>query len=289
MEFKETLACPRSPGKGHSPAQISPCSSALVVGSKNVLKGQLLHPLCHALQLFTDASNEGWGAHLVDYTAKGLWSRARRRLAHKPSRAQSSFVGPKTVQAFVLGSDHPGLHRQHNSSFIHQQGERYEIRLSLCPPLETPVLVQLKTDSFTGLTYSRSPKCHCRQTVQIQTGDSDRVVSPTRGIRPTLPEVAHTKGGLICNQIQSQTSQVCVTGSGPFGLESRCFESSMGGSGRLCLSSDCNSGTSGHQAVGPKMSQNDPDCARMAQQAMVLGPRQHVSSNPRPFQRWRIC
>ena len=39
-----------------------------------VLKGQPLHPLRHALQLFTDASNEGWGAHLGDCTARGLWS-----------------------------------------------------------------------------------------------------------------------------------------------------------------------------------------------------------------------
>ena len=38
----------------------------------NVLKGQPLHPMRQALQLFTDASN--WGAHLGDYTAKGLWS-----------------------------------------------------------------------------------------------------------------------------------------------------------------------------------------------------------------------
>ena len=40
----------------------------------NVLKGQPLHPLQHALQLFTDASNEGWGAHLGDFTARGLWA-----------------------------------------------------------------------------------------------------------------------------------------------------------------------------------------------------------------------
>ena len=40
----------------------------------NVLKGQPLHPLQHALQLFTNASNEGWGAHLGDFTARGLWS-----------------------------------------------------------------------------------------------------------------------------------------------------------------------------------------------------------------------
>ena len=41
-----------------------------------VLRGQPLHPLQHALQLFSDASNEGWGAHLGDYTARGLWSKS---------------------------------------------------------------------------------------------------------------------------------------------------------------------------------------------------------------------
>ena len=29
----------------------------------------------------------------------------------------------------MLGSDHSGLHRQHNSGFIHKQGGRYEVRL----------------------------------------------------------------------------------------------------------------------------------------------------------------
>ena len=40
----------------------------------NVLLGQPLHPLKHALQIFTDASKEGWGAHLDEHTARGTWS-----------------------------------------------------------------------------------------------------------------------------------------------------------------------------------------------------------------------
>ena len=40
----------------------------------NVLKGQPLHPLQHDVQLFTDASNKGWGAHLGDFTARSVWS-----------------------------------------------------------------------------------------------------------------------------------------------------------------------------------------------------------------------
>ena len=46
----------------------------------NVLKGQPLHPLQHALQIFTDASNEGWGAHLGGSTARGIWSESESRL-----------------------------------------------------------------------------------------------------------------------------------------------------------------------------------------------------------------
>ena len=46
----------------------------------NVLLGQPLHPLQHALQLFTDASREGWGAHLGDHTARGFWSLPESKL-----------------------------------------------------------------------------------------------------------------------------------------------------------------------------------------------------------------
>ena len=47
----------------------------------NVLRGQPLHPLSHALQLFTHASNVGWGTHLADFTATGVWS-AQESLLH---------------------------------------------------------------------------------------------------------------------------------------------------------------------------------------------------------------
>ena len=46
----------------------------LWLSESNVLRGQPLYPLQHALQIFTDASNEGWGAHLGDSTARGVWS-----------------------------------------------------------------------------------------------------------------------------------------------------------------------------------------------------------------------
>ena len=46
----------------------------------NMMKGAGLHPKDHSIQLFTDASNEGWGAHLDHNSIKGLWSDREKRL-----------------------------------------------------------------------------------------------------------------------------------------------------------------------------------------------------------------
>ena len=46
----------------------------------NVMKGADLHPKDHSIQLFTDASNEGWGSYLEQSSTKGLWSNQEKRL-----------------------------------------------------------------------------------------------------------------------------------------------------------------------------------------------------------------
>ena len=46
----------------------------------NVMRGADLHPKHHSIQLFTDASHEGWGAHLDQRFHKGLWSDREKRL-----------------------------------------------------------------------------------------------------------------------------------------------------------------------------------------------------------------
>ena len=46
----------------------------------NILQGQPQDPLSHALQIFRDASREGWGTHLGDLTTRGTWSLPESRL-----------------------------------------------------------------------------------------------------------------------------------------------------------------------------------------------------------------
>ena len=61
----------------------------------NVLLGQPLHPLKHALQIFTDASNEGWGAHLDDHTARGTWSLPESKLHINHLELKAVFLALK--------------------------------------------------------------------------------------------------------------------------------------------------------------------------------------------------
>ena len=60
-----------------------------------VLTGQPLHPIKHALQIFTDASKEGWGAHLNELTARGSWSLPESKLHINSLELKAVFLALK--------------------------------------------------------------------------------------------------------------------------------------------------------------------------------------------------
>ena len=75
-----------------------------------------------------------------------------------------------------------------------------------------------------------------------------------------------TTARAFCNPVPPQTPQVCVTGTRSNSLGSRRLEPSLGESGsRYSVQSD-----------GPRLSQDDTDCSRVAQHALVLGSGQSI-------------
>ena len=64
----------------------------------NVLTGQPLHPIKHALQIFTDASKEGWGAHLNKFTVRGTWSLPESKLHINYLQLKAVFLALKEFQ-----------------------------------------------------------------------------------------------------------------------------------------------------------------------------------------------
>ena len=166
--------------------------------------------------------------------------RLRKPVAHKLSRTKSGPSGAQKVRATVLGPDHFGSHGQHNDCFIYQQGGGYEIRLNWCPPLETAFLVQSQAYSSKGQAHSGKVECDSRQTVQEQAGNPDRVVSPAGGLQPLMCQVAHASGRSFCHKVQSQATQVCVSGTRSTGVEGRCSQPELGRS--RCVPSSVSSG-----------------------------------------------
>ena len=240
----------------------------------NVLKGQPLHPLQHTLQMFTDASNEGWGAHLGGSTARGVWSEPHQFLG-----TQGSSSGSQEFRAAVQGTDCPHSNGQHNCSLLHPQGGRYEIRFSLFPTLEAPILVSSQEDNSAGKTHPGSLECHSGQAIQTQSSDSDRVMPVSTGIQSLVFKMGPTADRSLCNSIQSQASQVCFSGSGFDNLGSGCSQSFMEQPGSVCLPSSLPSQSSRVKTCGSGLSQDDTDRPGLAQHALVLGSDQAVKSD----------
>ena len=276
MAPEKALACPRVSGKGHSNSFISPCTSKVVVGpDQGSLRSTFTPSSTRPSTVYRRSLKRRLGRSLRRLHGKRSLVRVRKRLAHKFVRAQSSPAGLKTVRAVVLQPDSSCLYGQHHCGLLHQQGRGYEIRLTLCPPLETDALVQSKADYPEGQAYSGSPERHSRQTVQTQSGDPNRMVPPPGGFCSDLPALAPSVSRPVCHPVQPQTSPVCIPGSRPVSMGSGCLKSPLGGPGRPSTSG-------GNETFGPRIPSSHPDSARLAQHALVLGPGQHVSSNSPP-------
>ena len=68
----------------------------------NVVTGQPLHPLDHAVQIFTDASREGWGAHLNEHVARGSWSLPESKLHINYLELKAVLLALQEFQALCM-------------------------------------------------------------------------------------------------------------------------------------------------------------------------------------------
>ena len=137
--------------------------------ANNVLQGQPLHPIRHALQIFTDASKEGWGAHLNELTARGSWSVPESNLHINYLELKAVFLALKEFQDLcvdkivLVATDNTTVFivylgfyvafntvqvisrwvvgRQYYSGSLHKQGRKHEVGPSVCPTLENLNLV----------------------------------------------------------------------------------------------------------------------------------------------------
>ena len=227
-----------------------------------MLLGQPLHPLKHALQIFTDASKEGWGAHLDGHTARGTWSLPESKLHINHLELKAVFLALKEFRTLccnktvLIATDNTTV-----VAYIKKEGGD-EVGLSVCPTVENPVLVYQTADNSQGMSHPRLAECDSRQAIQSWPDHSNRVVTSSKSVPSYMLLVAPAPSGPICHQIQ------------------QCTQPLLGGTGPIRLSTSSHLGQSGGEVAGLPLQQNNSDCPRVAQHALVLGSSGNVQSNP---------
>ena len=245
----------------------------------NVLLGQPLHPLKHALQIFTDASKEGWGAHLDEHTARGQWSLPESKLNINHLELKAVFLALKEFQTLVFNKT--VLVATDNTTvvaYINKEGGMKSG--SLCALLWrilswcTRQQVTLRARHIPGrLNVIADKLSRLGQTIQTEWSLHPAVFQAVCS-RWHQPQV-----DLFATRFNNKLP-VCITGTRPPGLGSGCTRPVLGGPGPIRLPTGSHLGQSGGEAPGLPLQQNNSDCSRVAQHALFLGPGSNVKPDP---------
>ena len=206
-----------------------------------------------------------------------LYRRIKRRVGRSLKRAHGKrkLVTPRKQTAHKLpgveGSP-SGLKRIPSSLY-----GRNEVGPPVCLTLEDPHLVHKKPGNPQSSTYPRSSKCHSRQTIQTGSDHSNRMVPQSRGIQGNMQPVAQTQVDLFATRYNNKLPQFI---SPVPDLSGGCSQSVLGGTGPLCLSTSGHLGQSGGEVTELPVQQNNSDCPRVAQHALILGSSYNVKSDP---------
>ena len=266
----------RTPGKGYSSTQVtSPTLAMVATGREHPTRPTLTpHKACSAD--FYRRIKRRVGRSLKQAHCKGVLVSARKQATYKLSGTKSSLSSLKRVPRPLCKPNSPSGYRQHNSCSIHKQGRRHEVGPPVCPPVENLDLVFPETSDSKSPSYSGPAECDSRQTIQTGPDNTDGVVPPSGGFSKPMQEVAPASNRSLRHEIQPQATSVCLPSSGLPSCGSGCSHSAMGGSGRLCLPTNCHLGESGGETTGHPVQKVNSNCSGMAQHALVLGFSGHV-------------
>ena len=237
-----------------------------------LMRGADLHPKDHSIQLFTGASNEGWGAHLDQSSTNCLWSDREKRLHINVLELKAvSLQGP------VREPNSASCNGQLNSGSLHKQTRRNSLSRDVCSPVEDHDLVPSLSHNIKSQTHSRVSECDGQPSVQVEPSAVNRMVTASAGVQTGLSKVVHSPCRSICYSSEPQTSTVRI--SSPKCLEHRCSELKLDGSHYLCLPSDSSpsQGDPKNQAMPLPDHRNSP---RLARDALVLGPSAALNRDP---------
>ena len=249
--------------------------------NSNVLRGQPLHPLRHALQVFTDASNEGWGAHVGESIARGVWSEPEGKLHINFLELKAVFLALKSFehlcknQIVLIATDNTTV-----VSYINKEGG-------------------MRSGSLCALLWRLLSWCHPRGIVLRARHIPGRLnviadkLSRHNQVIQTEWFLDQQVFNLLCSNWGLPQVDLFAT---RFNFKIPRFVSPVPDQRAWAMAALSQSWEdlevyafplvsaqpSGLQGGGSGLSQNDSDSPRMAQHALVLGPGESIRSGSLP-------
>ena len=169
----------------------------------NVLPGEPLHPLKHALQIFTNASKEEWGAHLNERTARKTWSLPESKLHINHLELKAVFLALKEFQD--LCSNNIVLVATDNTTVVAYINK--EVGLPVCSTVENPVLVHQDTGNSQDTSHPRPAERDSRQAIQTLPDHSNRMVPSPRGFSSYMLPVHQPQVDLFATRFNNKLPQ----------------------------------------------------------------------------------
>ena len=218
-------------------------------------------------------------------SCRTTWSNSSRDLVsrgvstpHQQSRVDGSITCRSTISGCFTESRCPSVHGQRDSSGLHPKTGGDALSIPVSRSTEASSFVQRPRDCSDGQTHTGSVERVSGQSVQKTSDSSCPMDIESRDSQHYPRFFRQPDGRLVCNQVQSSSTSVCVTSSGSGSLGSRCSVSGLESSSGLRISSICASTTSVEENRNIQL-QNHPDSPSVASEVMVQRP---VSPSGRP-------
>ena len=216
-----------------------PCqpSAALAGPTFSYLRNPYICTFQVEFTIFTDASTQGWGAHMGDSQISGFLDLYRPQAPYQLSGAQGGSLCPKALGPSAPGPPGYGRYGQFDSSFVYQQARRDPFpHLATFDSRASP-LVRGSEHNNSSKTYSRLSERDSRPPISSESANIDRVEPPPRDRGTYLRALGDTRSRHVCDCVELPPSLVHVSNSGAMSPSGGC--SGRGGQCTCFLRSLC--------------------------------------------------
>ena len=162
----------------------------------NVMRGADLHPKDHSIQLLTNPSNEGWGAHLGQVLQRVCGQKGKKGYT-VCSRVKGGLPGPSKLQGPVSEPNSASCNGQLNSGSLHKQTRRNSLSGDVCSPVEDHDMMPSLSHNIESQTHSRVSECDVRPSVQVEPSSVNRMVQDGTGGAPLHEALSVSSHGAL--------------------------------------------------------------------------------------------